>query len=174
MFWKRNKTRPKKRITRILIEILVFLLLMFAITTWMTRDMIKGIPPVISIADIQGQSVVFADYTGQPLLLHFWASWCKICDFERGVVDAVSKDWPVLSIAMTSGDNQKVTEFMQEKSIDWRTIADEDGTIANDYGVVAVPANFILNSRGEIVFTDTGYITSWGLRLRLWLARVMS
>ncbi len=167
----RGKIR-KKRIIRLLVEVLIFILLFLAITTWMKRSMIKGSPPAIEMVDLQGQAVRFDSYSGEPLLLHFWASWCKICEFERGVVDAISKDWPVVSIAMQSGDNETVKEFMQQKKIIWRTIVDEEGTIARDYGVVGVPSSFILNKQGQIIMTDTGYTTSWGLRLRLWLVKV--
>lgn len=169
---KNREISKKKRIIKLLVEILIFVIIFFAIMTWMKRGMIKGEPPRIDIVDLQGQAINFDSYAGEPMLLHFWASWCKICEFERGVVNAVSEDWPVLSIAMQSGDNETVKAFMQQKKISWRTVADENGAIANDYGVVGVPSSFILNKQGQIIMTDTGYTTSWGLRLRLWLAKV--
>lgn len=170
MFLKRNKTSNKKRGRRLLIEALIFLLIFIGIKTWMKRDMVDGVPPPIQQADLSGQQVALADYSGKPVLVHFWASWCKVCDLERGAVDSVSKDWPVLSIAMQSGDEDAVSQFMDEKSISWRTISDESGALSSRYGIVGVPASFILNKDGEIVFSETGYTTSLGLRFRLWYA----
>jgi thioredoxin-related protein len=49
-------------------------------------------------------------------------------------------------------------------------VNDQQGLIANAYGVSAVPAVFFTDSNGKIVFTTSGYTSELGLRLRLWLA----
>ena len=45
--------------------------------------------------------------------------------------------------------------------------------MARRYGVGGVPASFILDADGRIAFHERGYTTQWGLRLRLWLAKVL-
>jgi thioredoxin-related protein len=75
-----------------------------------------------------------------------------------------------VTVALNSGDDNEVTEYMQEQGLAWSVINDDNGSLANRYGVKGVPALFIFNKQGQIVFTSVGYSTEFGLRLRLWLA----
>ncbi len=134
--------------------------------------MTTGLAPDIVASDLQGEQVSLADYRGEPVLLYFWASWCKICEFEQGAVQSVSKSWPVLSIAMQSGGSFEVAKFMESKAVQWRTIADQSGDLTKRYGVAGVPALFIIDANGYIRFKETGYTTSWGLKTRLLLTRI--
>jgi len=60
---------------------------------------------------------------------------------------------------------------MEENNLSYPVIIDEDGILAKQYGVRGVPASFIVNPEGIIAFTEIGYTTNWGLRIRLWLAQ---
>lgn len=173
LFRTRNQSTRRRAIT-LIAEILLFLLLYLGVKAWMQRDMVEGRAPNIQATDVAGQVVSLTDFHGQPLLLHFWASWCRICQFEQGAVNAVADDWPVLTIAMQSGDAEQVRAFMEKRKLNWQTIADESGNIADEYGVAGVPTSFILDAEGEIRFHESGYTTSAGLRFRLWLAKLLS
>ncbi len=142
------------------------------VRSWTQRDMITGLAPDIVASDLQGEQVSLTDYRGEPVLLYFWASWCKICEFEQGAVQSVSKNWPVLSVAMQSGGSFEVAKFMESKGVQWRTIADRSGDLTKRYGVAGVPALFIVDANGHIRFKETGYTTSWGLKTRLLLTKI--
>lgn len=172
MLLSRKKTRTKRRVITLLIQIIFFVGLFILVRGWTQKDMITGPAPQITATDLQGETVALRDYLGQPLLLSFWASWCKICELEQGAVNAVSKSWPVLTVAMQSGDKQEVTDFIQTQGLDWRTIVDESGSLAKRYGVPGVPAHFILDAAGNIRYREMGYTTTLGLKARLWLARI--
>ena len=49
-------------------------------------------------------------------------------------------------------------------------INDPTGEIAADWGVMGVPASFVVDGSANIRFVTSGYTTGPGLRLRLWLA----
>ena len=172
LFRTRNQSTRRRAIT-LIAEVLFFLLIYLGVRAWMQRDMVEGQAPTIQATDVAGQVVSLSDFHGQPLLLHFWASWCRICQFEQGAVNAVAADWPVLTIAMQSGDTEQVQAFMEKRKLDWQTVVDESGALAKEYGVMGVPANFILDANGKIRFRESGYTTSAGLRLRLWLTRLL-
>ncbi len=143
------------------------------IRSWVQRDMVAGLAPAIVANDLNGEQVTLMDYRGEPVLLYFWASWCRICEFEQGGIQSVSQNWPVLSIAMQSGDPEEVAKFMESKGLQWRTIVDERADIAKRFGVAGVPAHFIIDANGYIRFRETGYTTSWGLRARLFLTNFL-
>jgi len=144
--------------------------LYFVAKTYLQRNMASGVAPEISAQLLNGNPVLLSQYRGKPLLLHFWASWCSICNIEHDSIQSLSQSYPLISVAMASGDVLQVQEYMTSNSLTFPTIADANSAISRKFGVTAVPANFILNPQGKIVFTETGYTSEWGLRLRLWLA----
>jgi thioredoxin-related protein len=88
----------------------------------------------------------------------------------QSAISAINPDYPLLTVALHSGDDAEVNAYLQSKQLSWQAINDQQGLIANAYGVSAVPAVFFTDSNGKIVFTTTGYTSELGLRLRLWLA----
>lgn len=133
-----------------------------------SSGVVTGTPPKIEAVTLTGNAVMPLIAKG-PALIYFWAEWCGICRSIQGNVDAVLRDYPAISVAVRSGDNQTVIDYMNAKQIAWPTVNDNDGSIGQRYGVRAVPALLFLNAKGDIVFSSVGYTSEWGLRFRLWL-----
>ncbi|OOG23239.1 protein disulfide oxidoreductase [Thioalkalivibrio denitrificans] len=153
-------------------EILFFVVLFFAVKAWVQRDMISGEAPTLAGIDLHGQEISLADYRGQTVLVHFWATWCRICRLEQGSIESLSRSWPVLTVATQSGEVDELIEHMAANDLTHLVIPDPDGRLAASYGVRGVPASFVVDADGEIRFRETGFTTNWGLRARLWMARV--
>ena len=134
----------------------------------MQRNLVKGQAPEFSGHFITGNSVALQDYRGKVLLLHFWATWCSICNLEQDSIQSISQDYPLVSIALDSGNAQEIQAYFRKKSLDYPTLADENKLISQLYGVNVVPTSFIIDRDGNIAFTETGFTSEWGLRLRLW------
>ncbi|MGF1642732.1 MAG: protein disulfide oxidoreductase [Thiotrichales bacterium] len=173
MLVKRPKSARRRGLI-LLIEVSLFIALYFGLRAWMQRDMVSGEPPALVYDDIQGQRVSLTDYRGKPVLLYFWSTWCKVCELERGAIAKVAGDWPVLTVAMQSGDAAALRAHQLDHGIEWRTISDEFGVISKDFGVPAVPAFFVLDGDGRIRFREMGFTPSGTLRLRLWLVQLLS
>ena len=173
MLFRSTYRSTRHRIVVLLAEIIFFVLIYLGIRAWMQRDLVSGAAPTINVVDMQGVATSLEDYRNQPLLLHFWASWCKICRFEQGAISAIAESWPVLTVAMQSGTDEQVAHFMTQNNLDWKTINDESGKISDLYGIKGVPTSFIIDSAGTIRFHESGYTTATGLRLRLWLADLL-
>jgi len=156
-----------------LIQALIMLLLYIGLKTWMQRDMAEGQIPELTTHLVSGEQFSPLDLEGRTWLLHFWAEWCGICNAEQGTISAISSDWPVITVAMQSGDRLVVEDYLEAKGLDWKTIVDQSGAISKRFGVSAVPASFIIDGSGKIRFHEMGYTTSWGLRFRLWLASLI-
>jgi thiol-disulfide isomerase/thioredoxin len=99
-------------------------------------------------------------------LVVFWASWCKVCKAEAGNIEALAEDWPVISVAMQSGERDEVAEYLEERGLTVPALVDDDGVIAQAWGVHAVPAHFVVDAAGSIRFRVAGYATKWGLAAR--------
>ncbi|TXH67639.1 MAG: protein disulfide oxidoreductase [Thiothrix sp.] len=154
------------------IELAIVLALIFGVRAWQQRTLIMGEAPAFNEIDLKGQEISLAAYQGKPMLLHFWASWCPICEVEQGSINkVVEAGWPMVTVAYSSGEAEEVKRYMERKGIsNWVTIVDNDGELARQYGVVGVPTSYVLDANGTISFREVGASTSWGLRLRLWFA----
>lgn len=146
---------------------------------WQTRHVPSGPAPDFSALAVSTQDGAVlglaqwrAAHPGQPVALHFWAEWCAICKLEQHSVTRVASDWPVLTVAMQSGDVAAVRRTLAQRGLNWPTVIDADGALAARYGFRAVPAFVAIDPAGRISATSVGYTSEIGMRLRLWWARL--
>ena len=169
---ERPKPTARRRALGWGIQIAIALVIFLLVRAWMARDMVEGPAPEFEAELLDGSPVALADYVGdEPVLLHFWASWCAICRLEEGEIVRLSDSHPVLTVAMQSGEREEVIAHLNERERELTTVNDPHGQIAARYGVQGVPASFIINTDGDVVFRKQGYAPPLELRFRLWLAR---
>jgi len=164
MDWKRNWKRH-------LLTLLLFLLIYGGVRSYQLSGYTQGEAPTFSATSIQGHAFNLTDYRGQPVLIYFWATWCPVCKLERGTIEGLSEDYPVITVASWSEDAAAVQSYFDSAKLRLTTINDPEATLAGLYGVNGVPSFFVLDGDGQIRFIERGYTTSIGLRLRLWLAK---
>ena len=160
----------KIRGMKFVIEIILIFAVLFAVKAYTQRDLVRDKLPNFEATLLDGQKINVSDLQGKPLLLHFWASWCPVCDLEKDSIQAISKDHRVISVAMNSGTDLEVNHYLTENNLSFPTIIDEQGKLAKMFGVRGVPVSFIISPDGNIAFSESGYTTEIGLRFRLWLA----
>ncbi len=159
----------------LLLNVLLFAAVVVGIRTWQHRDMPSGPAPALQGVTLAGQPYALPAHPGKPMLVHFWATWCPVCRSEQGSIAALAQADPgVITVAMQSGSREAVVRHMREQGIAFPVVNDADGALAEAWGVHAVPASFIVDAEGRIRFVEVGYTTETGLRLRLWLAGLLS
>jgi peroxiredoxin len=149
--------------------LIAFLVVFFGVRAYQQRDMVKGTAPALSGKTLTGEDVALSG-TGEPLLIHFWASWCRICKFEQDSIVAINKNHHVITVAMQSGDDAAVARHVEEQKLDFPVINDVNGELSRQFGVRVVPTTFVVDSEGNIRFVEVGFTSELGLRARLWLA----
>lgn len=152
------------------LELLLILLLFLAIRAYMQRDLISGPVPKVETTLLDGRKINLAAVHEKPVLLHFWASWCSICKLSQENIARLNRDYRVITVAMESGPKSEVAAYLKSNGLDFPVIVDQSGDLAEKFGVNAVPTSFVLAPDGLIRFTESGYTTTLGLKLRLWLA----
>ena len=159
-------------------EVWFFLLAFVAIQFWQWRDMQGGLMPPLAGQLGDGRQTSLADVLrvagGRPLLLYVWSTSCPICSVSEGTIAGIAEDWPVLTLAMQSGNVETVAKFMHGRNLAYPALVDARGEIAWSLGVRATPAWFVVDRGGTIRFSGMGYTTGWGLRARLMWAQVIS
>lgn len=165
--------RDPKRWRRWLLELLFFIAIITAITLWQNRGLPEGAAPPLEGLRTDGVTEKLGAHSTAQLVV-FWATWCPVCRAEEGNITAVAEDWPVISVALQSGDAVEISKYLKARSIALPAVVDEDGAIAADWRVSGVPAHFIIDPAGNIRFRVVGYATTVGLRARLWWAQNMT
>lgn len=163
-----NNVYKKNKIIRLLVQSLILLMVYFAVRAWQSVDNIEGEAPVIVATMLSGEEFDLRKLQSKPVLVHFWASWCPICEFENSNIANLAKDYQVITIASWSEGDAQVQQYLDAENLNFPVIVDEDGEWAKVYAVKGVPASFILDAQGIIRFIEKGYTSETGLRLRLW------
>lgn len=159
-----------KQKKKTILQIIFLIFIVFIVRMYQQQDLLKEDAFLFNSVSLNNQ-IISVSKKNAPILLHFWATWCAICKLEGNNAQNLSPDYTVVNIAMQSGTNAKLKKYAKENDMDISLIInDNTATIAKKYGVKATPTSFIVDKNGKIVFTEVGFTTELGLRLRLWWA----
>lgn len=112
--------------------------------------------PPFDVARLHGDGRVrLADYTGQPVVVTFWASWCISCRTEfprlRALMRAHTDD-DLVVIGITYRDIPSDSRaFAKEFHADFTLAKGGDGDpVAKEYGIRAIPQLYFIDREGVI------------------------
>jgi len=119
------------------------------------RPPLVGSPaPEIVLPDLQGKEVRLSDFRGKTVLLNFWATWCKPCKEEMPAMQASYdklRDQGFVVLAVNELENtNKVIEHIRTHGHTFPVVMDHSNRIANRYGVVGLPASFLIDRQGIV------------------------
>jgi len=162
-------------IKKILQEIIVVMILLFILSSIMSyirqpANLHTTFPQTNSQL-IDGNYFQTSKIKGKPLLVHFWALWCSVCKLEASNIQTLSEDYEVLTIAVNSGSNETLNQYMKENGFNFKVINDTHGQWAKEFNIEVFPTTFIYDSEGKLDFTEVGYTTTVGLITRIKLAK---
>ena len=164
--WKRRLRPWQRRVLFVVLLVIVY----FSAQLYSQRHLASGASPLFSAATMKGRVIDQNIWQDQPVLLHFWATWCPVCKLEQGMINSLAKDYRVITVAMNSGGEDAIEQYLVENGLDFPVIVDPDGNLASRFGVSGVPTGFVIDRAGQIRFKEIGLTSSWGWRLRLQLA----
>lgn len=117
--------------------------------------------PNFTLLDMDtGQPVKLEDFSGQPVVLNYWASWCVSCRKEHPNFVAAwerYRDRGVVFLGVLFQDTaENGRSYMQEMGGGWPTLMDPGSRTALDYGVYGVPETFFIGRDGVVVSKRIG------------------
>ena len=127
---------------------------------------IQAALPAVTLQDMNGKRVEVGSLaqSGKPVVLAFFATWCKPCMRELKAIDELYADWQdetgvtVYLVSIDQGqDIQKVKPLVDGNGWEFEVLLDPNGTLKRAMNVQNVPHLFVVNSKGEIVYNHTGY-----------------
>ena len=111
--------------------------------------------PAFQTVALDGAPVHFpAAFVGKPLVIRFWADWCKYCEGEMKAIENVyqrhrSRGLEVLAIN-AGQDKPAVAAFMKKIGVSYPALMDENSAIAKRYGVVGLPTTYFVDAKGIV------------------------
>jgi cytochrome c biogenesis protein CcmG/thiol:disulfide interchange protein DsbE len=107
-----------------------------------------------------------------PVLLDFWATWCKPCLAAIPELQAMHKEYAgrgltVVGISVDGPRNfAKVRPFVARLGIGYPVVLDEDGSLQQKYQVRAMPTTVLVDTAGSIVKVVQGFRPGEGAELK--------
>lgn len=122
--------------------------------------------PAVDIKDISGTSFNTSAFEngGKPIIIDFWATWCKPCIEELNTIHEVYGEWQketgvkLITISLDDARTmQRVAPFLNSKGWGYENYIDANGDFKRAMNVNMPPHTFVLNGKKEIVWQHVGY-----------------
>jgi peroxiredoxin len=133
----------------------VSMLLLVGLLGMAGRPPLVGSPaPEITLKDLQGRDIRLSDFRGKVVLVNFWATWCKPCKEEMPAMQASydklrDKGFVVLAVNELE-DTARVADHIRTHGHTFEVVMDHNNKVANRYGVVGLPASFLIDPEGIV------------------------
>lgn len=143
----------------------LFLLILFFPLIISAQDIDRAIPSA-DIQTLQGRPFDSKDLEndGKPMIINFWATWCKPCRRELNAIDEEYGEWQeetgVKLVAVSIDDarsRDRVRPFVNGQGWDYDVLLDPNQNLMRALNVNNPPHTFLVNEEGRIVWQHTGY-----------------
>lgn len=109
-------------------------------------------PPALRARSGDGR-VALAELRGFPVVINFWASWCRPCKAEAPILAAAAKAergrvvFLGVDVKDFTGDARR---FAEDNGFNFVSVRDTEG-VYDDYGLTGLPETFFVDARGRVV-----------------------
>ena len=140
--------------------------LMFLIAGVTSFAQIKSLPNV-NVKTLEGNQFNFKniDNNGNPIVISFWATWCKPCTKELNNIAEIYEDWQdetnVKLVAVSIDDRRsqsKVAPYVNSSGWEYEIYIDPNSDLKRAMGVSTVPHTFLLDKNKQIIWQHRGYV----------------
>ena len=117
--------------------------------------------PPFSLPQLQGgQPLSLTAFRGMPVIVNFFASWCRDCQAELGAVAQVARATSgrvaVIGIDSNETSDAAAARLLAAAHADYPVVVDSQAEVATHYLVQALPVSYFLNASGQVVGAALG------------------
>lgn len=117
---------------------------------------VGGTSPNFTTHDLGGKKVSLSDYSGRPVLLSFWATWCTVCRDELPALQRLQDRYrsgglTVILVNYRETSTDRMRQYLSGLQVSLEPVVDPDGAIAAAYGVdIGLPVNVLTDRSGKV------------------------
>lgn len=119
------------------------------------------VAPGFSLPDASGSEVALSNYSGQVVLINFWASWCGPCRQEMPLLDELHQRYAPLGFTMlgvnVEEDSALADSFLKGMPVTFPILYDRKNTVSKLYDVIAMPSTVIVDRKGQVRYIHHGF-----------------
>lgn len=111
-----------------------------------------------NFTDLEGNLVDIKDYLGKPLLINYWATWCKFCIKDLPVVEEFTKKFNRSHNILLLSDEpaNKIKQFKNKQDYNFNYLQSSKKLSA--YGITQRPAFAYFSAEGKHLETINGSV----------------
>lgn len=161
----------RRRIRKTLLPLL-FGMAVVAAMAWITASS-PGIVPNTGFTTLTGERMDFKQWRGNPVLVIFWATTCPPCMRELPALIRLhhsykSRGLKTVAISMPYDRPDRVVNTVRNFRIPFAVSLDPDGTLARDFGNIALtPTHILIAPDGRILVHQTGPLDLQTMQTRI-------
>jgi cytochrome c biogenesis protein CcmG/thiol:disulfide interchange protein DsbE len=98
-----------------------------------------------------------------PLVLDFWATWCRPCRVEMPKIQKIYEElagekvhFAAVSLDTRQSKN-RVEAYIRQNAVSIPVYRDPEGRLARKFKVTAIPTTILIDQRGEVAYQTRGY-----------------
>jgi peroxiredoxin len=124
--------------------------------------------PNFRLLATNGDVVELADLRGQPLVIHFWTTWCLECAPELSALQQAESDQGIQVVGIAVGEtSDRVDQAADTGGASYPMLLDRDKEVSHYYGVWDYPATLVIDADGVIGSVTMGPISPEDLQRQL-------
>lgn len=122
--------------------------------------------PSVKLETLKGQQIDASalGVDGHPVIVSFFATWCKPCMRELTAIEQVYEDWQdetgveLVAISIDKAqDADKVRSLVASHDWPYTVLLDSNMELARTLGIQSIPFVVLLDGNGKVVYTHSGY-----------------
>ncbi len=121
--------------------------------------------PPFNVTSVAGAPLSLDNYSGQPVLVYFWASWCGTCTFDLPDIDEVAAAQigsDLVTLTVNVGEEPEYVEkYVRDAVGDYNFVVTTDLTLETfrRYRILSFPSTFFIGRDGVIRRIIMGRVT---------------
>lgn len=141
-----------------LLQTIKVLFVLTLLNTFISGFVVAKPMPTWSLSNAQNETVNSSDFTGKPLVIHFWATWCPYCKKLQPGLEALKQKYSeqgVAFIAISFREDEGATpqDVLTERGISIPTLINGDSVARDLFDVTGTPNTVFIDYKGKIVGT---------------------
>ncbi|MBU9676275.1 TlpA family protein disulfide reductase [Burkholderia multivorans] len=116
---------------------------------------------------VETRSDASPDFSGKPVIVNLWATWCPPCQREMPILARAQRDRPDIAVLMVNQgeDAQTVRAFLARKGLHFdHVLLDPSSATMRTYRSQGLPTTLFFDAEGKLVESHIGEITSARLK----------